>query len=304
VTSYSALSRFHTAPTLEDKQTKKIAEKSVQPLEQSVSELVLPSVDSDVNEITIFSFPRGAKHGTFLHELFEEIDFQDSPKEKLHDWLIERLTINHYEPVAAWANVLSQWISFILDHALAPTTYPDLRLSELTPKQKKVEMQFFIPMALIDADSVNQLIAHYDPLSARAGALQFNQVQGMLKGFIDLTFEYQGQYFVLDYKSNYLGDNLQDYSEQAMADAIVEHRYDFQYQLYTLALHRLLKSRLVDYDYHQHIGGVFYTFLRGMQGTSNAGCYFTKPAFELIDKLDRLLSGELDAQQSQEELLC
>jgi exodeoxyribonuclease V beta subunit len=304
VTSYSALSRFHTAPTIEDKQTKKIPEKSDQLLQPIIAEFGLPEVGADLNEHTIFSFPRGAKHGTFLHELFEEIDFQDSPPEKLHDWLIERLTINHYEPVDAWVNVVSQWISFILEHPLAPVTYPDLRLSQLTPEQKKVEMQFFIPMTLIDAASVNQLIAHYDPLSAKAGALQFNQVQGMLKGFIDLTFEYQGQYFVLDYKSNYLGDNLQDYGEQAMADAIVEHRYDFQYQLYTLALHRLLKSRLPDYDYDVHIGGVFYTFLRGMQGTANAGCFFTKPAFELIDKLDKLFSGELSAQQLQEGLLC
>jgi len=141
-------------------------------------------------------------------------------------------------------------------------------------------------------------------LSAQAGSLQFNQVQGMLKGFIDLTFEYQGQYFVLDYKSNYLGDELADYSQQAMSEAIIEHRYDFQYQLYTLALHRLLRSRLVDYDYEQHVGGVFYTFLRGMQGTKEAGVYFTKPKFELIDKLDKLLSGELTAEMLQEALSC
>ena len=308
VTSYSALSRFHSGPTIEDKQTKKIPQESAQITEQLVTQhasLLQPSLlvqEQPVNNV--FSFPRGAKHGTFLHELFEEIDFQDSPAEKLVPWLTERLTINHYEPVEEWASIVSEWISHILAHRLAASEYPDLSLSQLSSAQKKVEMQFFIPMQPIDASSINQLITHYDPLSARAGLLQFNQVQGMLKGFIDLTFEYQGQYFVLDYKSNYLGDSLADYSEQAMADAIVEHRYDFQYQLYTLALHRLLKSRLVDYDYEQHIGGVFYTFLRGMQGEHNAGSYFTKPTFELIDKLDKLLSGELSAEKLREGLSC
>ena len=306
VTSYSALSRFHSAPTIEDKQTKKIPEESVQTLEQlqqpSLLQPTLVAQEQQVNNV--FSFPRGAKHGTFLHELFEELDFQDSPADKLIPWLTDRLSINGYEPAEEWAPIVSEWITHILAHQLAANEYPELSLSQLSEAQKKVEMQFFIPMQPIEASSVNQLITHYDPLSARAGLLQFNQVQGMLKGFIDLTFEYQGQYFVLDYKSNYLGDSLADYSEQAMADAIVEHRYDFQYQLYTLALHRLLKSRLDDYDYEQHIGGVFYTFLRGMQGEHNAGSYFTKPKFELIDKLDKLLSGELSAEKLREELSC
>ncbi|WP_413692897.1 exodeoxyribonuclease V subunit beta [Psychromonas sp. KJ10-2] len=301
VTSYSALSRFHTAPTIEDKQTKKIPEERA---ELPVVSNELPLLTPEMPEKNVFSFPRGAKHGTFLHELFEEIDFQDSPSEQLSPWLQERLTVNNYEDPEQWAPIVSQWIENILAHRLTPALYPDLFLSQLSEAQKKVEMQFFIPMKPIEASSVNRLIAHYDPLSAQAGSLQFNQVQGMLKGFIDLTFEYQGQYFVLDYKSNYLGDQLADYSQQAMSEAIIEHRYDFQYQLYTLALHRLLRSRLADYDYETHVGGVFYTFLRGMQGDKDAGVYFTKPKFELIDKLDKLLSGELTAEMLQEELSC
>ena len=316
VTSYSALSRFHSVPTIEDKNTKKIPQESVKATGDILSQPSLASSlplaaspsglpqdpQTEASAYNVFNFPRGAKHGTFLHELFEEIDFQDSPSEKLIPWLTERLTINNYEPVEEWAPIVSQWITHILDHRLVASEYPELTLSSLTEQQKKVEMQFFIPMQPIEASSINKLIMHYDPLSARAGLLQFNQVQGMLKGFIDLTFEYEGQYFVLDYKSNYLGDSLQDYNDDAMAEAIIEHRYDFQYQLYTLALHRLLKSRLEDYDYETHIGGVFYTFLRGMQGEENAGSYFIKPAFALIEQLDKLLSGELSAQQLLEDL--
>ncbi|MEL0629201.1 exodeoxyribonuclease V subunit beta [Psychromonas aquatilis] len=300
VTSYSALSRFHSAPTIEDKQTKKIPEERAALAEASKeSQLV-----KDVPEKSVFSFPRGAKHGTFLHELFEEIDFQDCPTEELLPWLQDRLTVNNYEEAEQWAPIVGQWVHNILAHPLKSDLYPDLSLSQLSEDQKKVEMQFFLPMQPIEATSVNRLIAYYDPLSAQAGALQFKQVQGMLKGFIDLTFEYQGQYFVLDYKSNYLGDELADYSQQAMSEAIIEHRYDFQYQLYTLALHRLLRSRITDYNYDQHLGGVFYTFLRGMQGSADEGVYFTKPKFELIDKLDKLLSGELTAEMLQEELSC
>ena len=300
VTSYSALSRFHSAPSLEDKNTKKIQQTSV--ITPAMETLLVREVEAPVNNV--FSFPRGAKHGTFLHELLEQVDFQRHQDSVLIPWLNERLNMNNYPQPELWAPIVSTWVGHILEHPLAATLYPALSLSQLSEQQKKVEMQFFIPMQAIDSSDINRLIAHYDPLSARAGLLQFNQVQGMLKGFIDLTFEYQGQYFVLDYKSNYLGDSLLDYSEQAMADAIIEHRYDFQYQLYTLALHRLLKSRLANYDYEQHIGGVFYTFLRGMQGEADTGCYFTKPKYELIDKLDKLLSGALTSEQLKKELIC
>ncbi|MEL0625232.1 hypothetical protein V6238_19490, partial [Marinomonas arenicola] len=74
----------------------------------------------------------------------------------------------------------------------------------------------------------------------------------------------QGRYYVLDYKSNHLGDDFTDYQNDAIEHAIADHRYDLQYQLYTLALHRLLKQRLPNYDYDTHVGGVVYLFFRGM----------------------------------------
>jgi len=129
-------------------------------------------------------------------------------------------------------------------------------------------------------------------------------VQGFLKGFIDLTFEKAGKYYVLDYKSNYLGDSLEDYNQANIEQAMIEHRYDFQYQLYTLALHRLLKSRIPDYDYETHIGGVFYTFLRGMQGNSSYGVYFNKPDFALIDGLDKIFSGQAQSLALSQESVC
>ncbi|MBS2694220.1 hypothetical protein KFY51_30350, partial [Salmonella enterica subsp. enterica serovar 1,4,[5],12:i:-] len=88
--------------------------------------------------------------------------------------------------------------------------------------------------------------------------------QGMLKGFIDLVFCWQGKYYLLDYKSNWLGEDSSAYTRPAMEQAMAEHRYDLQYQLYTLALHRYLRHRLPDYDYRRHFGGVIYLFLRGV----------------------------------------
>jgi len=120
----------------------------------------------------------------------------------------------------------------------------------------------------------------------------------MLKGFIDLLFEYQGRYYVLDYKSNYLGDNLADYEPERLVHAIAEHRYDLQYQLYTLALHRLLKQRLPNYDYEEHMGGVVYLFLRGMRVGQQTGVFQNRLTLEHVTVLDQLFSGKAQIDKS------
>ncbi len=275
ISSYSSLSKFHlSAP-------KVLIEKE-------------PTTDESVIDINPqknpFNFPRGAKHGLFLHNLFEIIDFDSANSENLQAMLHEKLNAALYDDAQSWSPIMALWIEQILDHTLLPNN--NLALRRLCKKQKIVEMQFFIDMKPLHARSVNQLIAKYDPLSKNAGIFIFSCVQGFLTGFIDLIFEFAGKYYVLDYKSNYLGDSLEDYNQENMEAAMIEHRYDFQYQLYTLALHRLLKSRLSDYDYDTHIGGIFYTFLRGMQGDDNYGVYFQKPDFALIDGLDALFKGQ------------
>ena len=153
-------------------------------------------------------------------------------------------------------------------------------------------MEFLLPLAQLSAPALNRCLAAGDALSANAPPLAFNEVQGMLKGFIDLVFEHQGRFYVVDYKSNYLGDNPAAYQQDAMAQAMLEHRYDVQYQLYTLALHRYLRCRLPDYDYERHIGGVCYLFLRGMNGDAGSGVYATKPDKQHIAALDALFAGQ------------
>ncbi len=294
ISSYSSLSRFHSP----------VSTIAVEAQENHLSEQVEapPVAAITLPEKTPFSFPRGAKHGTFLHSLFEQIDFENAQGETLNEFLVEQLTADHYQQPELWAPVLAKWIEQILTQNLIAEQ--PIRLAELAAQQKKVEMQFFIPMQPLQAAEVNKLLQKYDPLSARAGLLQFRTVQGFLKGFIDLTFEKNGKYYLLDYKSNHLGDSLDDYRQSKMEEALIEHRYDFQYQLYTLALHRLLKSRLADYDYDTHIGGVFYLFLRGMQGEQESGVYFNKPCFDLIDALDRLFSGQNKPAKSALESIC
>ncbi|MFM9726232.1 PD-(D/E)XK nuclease family protein, partial [Streptomyces scabiei] len=91
--------------------------------------------------------------------------------------------------------------------------------------------------------------------------LEFLNVKGLLKGFVDLIFCFEGQYYILDYKSNYLGNKPSDYEQDSLEQAMSSHQYHLQYLIYTVALHRLLKQRIANYSPEQHLGGVYYTFL-------------------------------------------
>ena len=97
---------------------------------------------------------------------------------------------------------------------------------------------------------------------------------------------------MLDYKSNHLGYSTLCYDTPALEQAMVEHRYELQYLLYSLAVHRLLRQRIKDYDYETHFGGVFYLFLRGMKSGESSGVFHCRPPKALIEQLDQLFSSE------------
>ncbi len=241
-----------------------------------------------------FSFPRGAHAGNFLHTLLEEIDFTALPDniDELIETLLVRFGIDLF-----YADAVKPWLHTMLH---APLTQHDalsdsdaLSLSSLTEKMKKVEMEFYFPVETLNARDFNQLLNQSPSVTSPVRDLDFSQLKGMLKGFIDLTFEWQGQFFILDYKSNHLGDDHSAYDRASMDGAMAEHRYDVQMVIYTLALHRLLSLRLHDYDYDRHIGGGYYLFLRGLdESNAETGQFFAKPDKQLIIQLDRLIKGE------------
>jgi len=260
---------------------------------QSIAQDLMPKLDVDAAGVgdvlpepalTPHQFPRGASPGTFLHSLFEELDFTQPVST---EWVLKMLQSGGFDE--KWQPVLSDWVTAILQ---APLTQQGISLNQLTAKDKQVEMEFYLPIASpLKADALDALIREYDPLSAGCPPLNFRQVQGMLKGFIDLVFRHEGRYYLLDYKSNWLGDSSDAYTQDAMASAMQQHRYDLQYQLYTLALHRYLRHRIADYRYEDHFGGVIYLFLRGVDATDpNSGIFSTRPDAALIEKMDELFA--------------
>ncbi|QLQ65904.1 MULTISPECIES: exodeoxyribonuclease V subunit beta [Providencia] len=285
VTSYSGLSYGSSHTESEESVSALQFANSLAPnmdIEASVD------VEQQENEsliLTPHQFPKGASPGTFLHSLMEEIDFSGHVSQ---EWLSEKLESSGFD--IQWAPMLQEWLNAIVQ---APLSEDGLCLSALQAQDQLDEMQFYLPIdSLLSASHLDKITHQYDPLSQRCPPLNFERVQGILKGFIDLTFYWKGKFYLLDYKSNYLGKDASFYTQEAMAEAMIDHRYDLQYQLYSLALHRYLKQRMPNYDYETHFGGVYYLFLRGIDNIhSSNGIFFYRPIEPFIEALDSLFKN-------------
>jgi len=291
--SFSAITRGLVS---ESKRDEAVADAITDAMLSDAAPAHMPVVTPEPTSISPWqSFPAGARYGTLLHDLME--------------WLSQ----NHW-PVAnaqaptwtqsAWANLLERKSSWLqLDaaqraqlepwlQAVVQTPLPldelnaaPLTLSQLSPEQLWPEMEFNLEVHHVNATQLDRLIQTHVFEGAPRPALQDRTMQGMLTGSMDLVLQHDGRYWVVDYKSN----KLPSYDSVTLQDAVLHKRYEVQYVLYTLALHRLLKVRLPDYDYAQHMGGAVYMFLRGIQA-DGAGVHVCKPPLALIEALDALFA--------------
>ena len=244
----------------------------------------------------IHRFPRGPNPGTFLHGLLEwagSEGFKADPQ-AIQDTVARRCNRRGWQ---GWIETLGDWLQHLQDEPLRLNNgQPAVVLSQLS--QYQIEMEFWFASHKVDVLQLDKLVRqHTHDGAARAGA-EPSLLNGMFKGFIDLTFEHEGRYYVADYKSNWLGADDSAYTEQAMNASILDNRYDLQYVLYLLALHRQLKARLPDYDYDRHMGGALYLFLRGTR-SQGQGVFFTRPPRVLIESLDLMFQGKPAAQQAE-----
>lgn len=248
----------------------------------------------------LHKFPRGPGPGTFLHGLLEWAGKQGfntaaNDMDALNDMLWRRVQLRGWQ---AWQEPLAGWLSALLTTPLplAAPTPQSVALNELESYQ--VELEFWFAAKRVNTQAIDALVSKHLLPGVERPALDADTLNGMLKGFIDLAFEHQGRFYVLDWKSNYLGPNDSAYEPEALRHALLAKRYDLQAALYLLAMHRLLKARLPDYDPHQHLGGSMTVFLRGSRSPGRGVVGETAPV-ELIEALDSLFAGEPHATQQE-----
>ncbi len=239
------------------------------------------------------AFPAGRAAGIVLHELFERIDFAadgDAVRALTLELLTrERLAV---DPSDARIDAVTGMAERVLTDTLPSARFA---LRDVPRDVTLREWAFDLPLGVIDHDTLANIFGthgggvslDYAHALRRLGA---DRTHGFLTGVVDLVFLHEGRWYVVDWKSDHLGDDPAQYERPALEREMFASHYVLQYHLYVTALHRYLRSRLPEYSYEKDFGGVYYAFLRGIDG-SGRGWFADRPSASLIDALDALMDA-------------
>ncbi|MEI6894183.1 MAG: exodeoxyribonuclease V subunit beta [Colwellia sp.] len=284
------------------------------------------------SEQICFKLAKGAHTGNLLHDILEHTDFtapnwQESLEKPLLRYSefnstefksgeLKRAELKTNNNGAFTTDDLIQWLEQVIKTPFIVSDHGDENneelacLADIGIHKTLRESEFYFPMQGQGTGALAKLLTDHrycaprkgSDISTQAKVLRYpvllpsyKKLSGMMHGFIDLIFEYQGKYYLADYKSSHLGECYQDYQSDALLDNIEKNYYDLQYLIYSLALHRYLKQNLSDYRVSEHFGGVYYLYLRGMTTDpehKGAGVYYRKITEQEIYNLDALFSAK------------
>lgn len=239
------------------------------------------------DEWSMANFPRGAAAGSCLHRIFERIDFAD--ESTVPAAVAEALAAYGFDP--GWHHTVQDMVKRVLRADLGN----GLRLGGIEQKDRLTELEFLFPLRPVTREvlaAVYRDAAGLLPpdLPERMGNLRFEPRRGFMTGFMDLVVRSDDKYYLLDWKSNWLGPTPGHYTAEVLHTAMAGSHYFLQYHLYCLALKRHLALRNPKFDYAAHFGGVRYVFLRGVDPQRpGQGVHQDCPDPRFLDALDKAL---------------
>jgi exodeoxyribonuclease V beta subunit len=242
----------------------------------------------------IAGFEASVQAGLFFHELLERIDFH-APDPMHWQPLIENLLERHrFDP--QWHKAVADLLRRIMHTPLAPDTGKSFALHQISADHRLNELEFHLPLGAVDAAALARAFeacrqpAFQGRLPTLMAQLDFQLSGGYLKGFIDLVLRHGNRYYIVDWKSNYLGDTFEAYHPARLVEAMQSDFYFLQYHIYLLAWDQYMRTCRADYRYERDFGGVFYLFIRGMEPSRpSSGIFFDRPGPELLRGLRQAL---------------
>jgi exodeoxyribonuclease V beta subunit len=237
---------------------------------------------SDYDKFAFQELKKGAHTGNLLHYIFEHIDFTKPDTWKyVIEQAMKRLSGSSDEQYRDKINEL-------LEHVLSaemPGGNP-FSLNQVAKSKRLNELEFDFLLSPFNTTKLEALSNDAHPFRIKT----IPELDGIMNGKIDLFFEHNGKYFILDWKSNFLGNSLEFYGEDSVKAAMYENNYNLQYLIYTVALTKYLKLRKPDFNYERDFGGVIYLFLRGVRADGQTGIYYSKPEEKLIEEIKGLMT--------------
>ena len=247
-----------------------------------------PAPDETVIDDSRFRFPASSTSGACLHRVLELTDFSAGVRSE-H----VAATLVAFGLEKQLTQGTCSWLNRVLRTPVGPQ---GLTLSAISRRDRLTEVEFNLRADQVDDRAIAQRIALDEPLAVELATRPWS---GYLGGFIDLVVRHHGRYFIVDWKSNWLGAELSDYGYAGMRAAVQQHAYALQYTLYSVAMHRHLRARLRDYRIERDFGGVLYLFIRGIGASGAAaadskeipGVWYRPCNPVLIQAVDQLLLG-------------
>lgn len=256
-----------------------------------------PPVVDGWGDALLKDFPRGRVAGRCLHRVFERLDFTRGDLEPV----VREALADYGIDATAFTTPVCEAVRVALDTPLPGPDGP-VRLRDVGLSDRLNEVAFLYPVAgglwsRGEAVSGQDLAGVFERYGGRLGpcfakALRdLAATRGFLSGQMDLVFRAGSRWYLLDYKSDNLGGRCSDYSRERLEREMVTSYYFLQYHLYAVALYRHASVRAADFDWDRDFGGVFYLFLRGLDGTGHTGVFFDRPSGTLVSALSAVLGG-------------
>lgn len=294
----------HAAEKMQNPSNQSASENERKDNDESTVQPIEPS--STIKPEGIFAFPSGAHTGTCWHEIFEELDFSRIEEDKILEDIVEDKLetygfLKKQHQKAERLNVTIQMVQNVLCTTLPKPPRPDVdkpfAFKNIMPANRKTEWEFSFAARTgkCTAEIKNAIAAFefYKPFTEALGAWNKKIPSGYMTGFVDLLFRHDGRYYIADWKSNRRNGTQDDFGADGICEEMSTHRYWLQYMVYTVAVHQYLSNALPGYSYEKHFGGVYYVFLRGVDGQATNGqpngIYYDLPPLELIQNLSSIL---------------
>lgn len=254
------------------------------------------------------SFIRGMGAGDFLHKVLQFTQSDDELSFVIDEQLRRLGLPNHYASTFIQMQQMQQMqqaqpsnhidlhgqlVEWLLQVRYAKLQASNTCLARLDLSAQVRELSF--TLGLSENFSINKLNDVFQQHSDKDLSLLTHDTElcyRYLRGEIDLVYEWQGKFYIVDYKSNYLGESIEDYHQQALQDAMDKSGYWLQAAIYQVALHRLLKLRIKDYlnNEEKYLGPVEYLFLRGVvDGREDVARMVWQVPLNLVLALDEIL---------------